>query len=270
MVKIQYLEKNRCYTNKTAIKPGYIIVHSTGSAIGTVEKLFKSWNSVLSSKACHGMVDDLDGLLTLPLTYKGWHVGSKGNGSTIGFEICEPANIAYADLAHTKVNTAKYNPKDKAILADFNKRYRNAVEMAAYMCKETGIPSENVISHAEAYKNGLATNHADIGHWFPLFGKSMDDFRDDVKKALEPVETEKSVTVSVPVLKKGAKRAEVRTVQRLLLVMGYRDQNGAVLAVDGSFGSKTEHAVRSFQKDSGLSVDASVGPATWKALLELS
>ena len=30
----------------------------------------------------------------------------------------------------------------------------------------------------------MASNHADVMHWFPKFGKSMDTFRTDVSKAM--------------------------------------------------------------------------------------
>lgn len=31
---------------------------------------------------------------------------------------------------------------------------------------------------------GIASNHADVMHWFPKFGKSMDIFRTEIKKLL--------------------------------------------------------------------------------------
>lgn len=33
---------------------------------------------------------------------------------------------------------------------------------------------------------GIASNHADVMHWFPKHGKSMDTFRVDVKSGLIP------------------------------------------------------------------------------------
>ena len=32
---------------------------------------------------------------------------------------------------------------------------------------------------------GIASNHADVGHWWPKHGKSMNDFRNDVKTYME-------------------------------------------------------------------------------------
>ena len=63
-----------------------------------------------------------------------------------------------------------------------------------------------------------------------------------------------------PVLKKGAKGADVKTLQTLLSNLGY------TLEIDGSFGKDTENKVRAFQRDRKLAVDGSVGPKTWAAL----
>ena len=77
-----------------------------------------------------------------------------------------------------------------------------------------------------------------------------------------------SVTITLDVCKRGSKGEQVKTIQRILYAMGYKDQNGKALAIDGDFGSKTEYALRSFQKSNSLVVDGSCGSATWTALLK--
>ena len=76
---------------------------------------------------------------------------------------------------------------------------------------------------------------------------------------------ESTVNIEMTVLKKGAKGEQVKTLQRLLLALGY-DLGG--YGADGSFGGATDRAVRAFQKDNGLAVDGSVGKATWTKLLK--
>ena len=39
-----------------------------------------------------------------------------------------------------------------------------------------------IIGHYEGHKRGIASNHGDPRHWFSKFGKSMDTFRQDVKR----------------------------------------------------------------------------------------
>lgn len=73
-----------------------------------------------------------------------------------------------------------------------------------------------------------------------------------------------TVNIEMTVLKKGAKGDEVKALQALLIGYGYSCGDSGV---DGSFGGATDRAVRAFQKDRGLEVDGSVGPATWTNLL---
>lgn len=88
----------------------------------------------------------------------------------------------------------------------------------------------------------------------------------------ESQEGVQTVNIELPVLREGSKGEEVKTVQRLLNEMNYRDQNGNRLEVDGSFGSKTDFAIRQFQNDyrgkyGRLTVDGVIGANTWEALL---
>ena len=61
-------------------------------------------------------------------------------------------------------------------------------------------------------------------------------------------------------LKHGSKGEEVKTLQNSLNKYGYG------LTVDGSFGAKTEAAVKDYQKKYGLSTDGIVGAKTWSKL----
>ena len=69
---------------------------------------------------------------------------------------------------------------------------------------------------------------------------------------------------SGPTLHPGATGTDVKRVQRLLVMIKLLDFEG----IDGSFGPKTEFAVRAFQRDNGLSADGIVGPGTWGAFPE--
>lgn len=183
MIEKKFLEKNACFISPIKISPEFIIVHSTGVGYKSKDTLFNSWNKP-DKLSVHGMVDDVGSYHTLPLDVLGWHVGKKGNAKTVGFEICEPKFIAYADKAHTKIDTVAYDPKSTDVRFDFEKRYQNAVQLAAYFCKNLRLSADRILSHREACARGIASNHADVEHWFPLFGVTMDDFRREVKKEL--------------------------------------------------------------------------------------
>jgi N-acetyl-anhydromuramyl-L-alanine amidase AmpD len=70
-----------------------------------------------------------------------------------------------------------------------------------------------------------------------------------------------TVTVTLPVLRKGSKGETVETLQRLL------NSYGSSLTLDGDFGANTDRALRAFQKAQKLTVDGICGKESWKRLL---
>lgn len=111
---------------------------------------------------------------TMPWDFRPWGCGSGSKGSCntgwIQFEICEDG-----------LNDADY----------FAKVYKEACELTAYLCrmfgidpkgtvKVNGVTVPTILCHADSHKLGLGSNHGDVLHWFPKFGKSMDSVRVDV------------------------------------------------------------------------------------------
>lgn len=68
---------------------------------------------------------------------------------------------------------------------------------------------------------------------------------------------EEDLSEYFPTLYKGKKGNSVRLLQTLLNV-----------DADGIFGNQTREAVKKYQRENGLDVDAYVGPLTWSALLD--
>ena len=184
------LTENDCYKAGRKIVPKGVMVHSTGANnpnlrryVGPDDGLLgqnpnsNHWNMSGVGACVHAFIGKMaDGSVatyqTLPWTARGWHcgTGSKGisaNNTHISFEICEDGlkDRDYFDLV-----------------------YREAVELTAYLCREYGLdPLEDgvVICHQEGARRGIASNHADVLHWFPMHGMTMDDFRADVAQEME-------------------------------------------------------------------------------------
>lgn len=76
---------------------------------------------------------------------------------------------------------------------------------------------------------------------------------------------ETKVKVELSELQKGANGYQVKTIQRILIALGY---NLGGYGVDGDFGDATDKAVRAFQKAKKLGVDGIVGANTWDKLLK--
>ena len=81
-------------------------------------------------------------------------------------------------------------------------------------------------------------------------------------KAMTETEDEEVITLHPDMLKRGSKGYQVRQVQRLLVCMGY-----SAGTADGIFGTRTEDALKDYQKDHGLTADGVCGQKTWEALL---
>ena len=183
----QFLTKNDCYRAGNTIRPKGVMVHSTGANNPKVcryvpgdDELGRNtgrnhWNQ--PGKFCvHAFIGKFaDGKVgtvqTLPWNRLAWHCGSgkKGsaNGTHISFEICEDG---LTDPAY------------------FQAVYQEAVELTAMLCREYGLdPLADgvVLCHAEGHKRGVASNHGDVLHWWPKFGKTMDNFRADVARTMK-------------------------------------------------------------------------------------
>lgn len=78
-----------------------------------------------------------------------------------------------------------------------------------------------------------------------------------------------SVTVSLPILKKGSKGSYVKLLQHLLTIHGCTDTKGKPLEIDGSFGSATRYALATFQSREGLTADCVCGAESWGALFKV-
>lgn len=121
--------------------------------------------------------------------YTGRIDGSFGPATKSATERCQ-FNLGLAtDGSVGKVTLAKAAEDPKSLMRypvealdkRFQVLYNRAVELTAKWCKEFKLdPMLQVIDHAEGYALGLASNHADTGHWFPQHGKNMDIFRKDV------------------------------------------------------------------------------------------
>lgn len=188
ILKRCYLTQNECYKYGRTITPKGVMVHSTGANNPNLRRYVapndgllgentggNHWNQYRpdgQQKCVHAFIGKLaDGTVatyqTLPWNMRGWHGGGSSNNCYIGFEICE-------DGLHDPVY--------------FNAVYKEAVELTAYLCKEYNLDpykDGTIICHCEGYKRGIASNHADVMHWFPIHGKSMDTFREDVIKEIK-------------------------------------------------------------------------------------
>ena len=258
------LTANDCYKAGRTITPKGVMVHSTGANNPAVARYVQpvdtqadaaslyavlgtnrnknDWNNPGLDVCVHAFVGKLaDGgvgsVQTLPWNHRGWHAGTgtsggSANNTHIAFEICEDG---LADTAY------------------FGKVYQEAVELTAMLCKQYNLnPLADgvVICHSEGYQRGVASNHADVMHWFPKHGKNMDTFRQDVSKAMggaaqvkpqaPATPTGKTYTVAKGDTLSGIAAQYGTTVDTLVELNGIQNPNlivvGQVLKLPGAAG----------------------------------
>ena len=198
-----FLSQSRWYNISSSMSIKGVLWHSTGannpnlkryvqpslkdtnrnnllSSIGTNANN-NHWNiySAKDSKGVNAFIGklangEISTIQTGPWNRRPWGCGSGSKGSCndgwIQFEICEDGL------------------SDKTY---FNKVYKEACELTAYLCKRYGLNPKGyssvgnvkvpvILCHADSYKLGLGSNHSDVLHWFKKFGKTMDNVRNDV------------------------------------------------------------------------------------------
>lgn len=165
-----YCTRNDCYVQGTRLEDvEYLIVHSPSvypaaiRAVSGSNNWYKRWNRPGVEKLVHGFIDDTGVYNFAPYTLACWQIGTSwGNKHCIGYELCE---------LETKT--------------EFGQVWNNAVSHYGALCKKYGLSADRVVGHYEAHEKGFASDHDDPAPYFRRFGKTMADFRRDVRKILD-------------------------------------------------------------------------------------
>lgn len=179
---------NPCYRNGSQMTPKGGMVHSVGVPQPDPLVFVKNWQSSNANTCVHAVVGkDAVAYQLLPWNIKAWHCGSgskgSGNNTLISLEMTEPATIKYTGGASWIELASGANTKAHVLAT-----YANAVQFFADICKKYGFNPEDsnvIMTHSEGYRKGIASNHGDVEHIWSKFGLTMDQFRQDIKKAVD-------------------------------------------------------------------------------------
>ena len=165
--------------------PRGVMIHSTGANNPNLRRYVQpddgtlgvnpngnDWNRPGLDVAVHAFIGltrsgEVAAYQILPWGYRAWHCGGSGNDTHLSIEICED------------------NLQDRGY---FDRVYRMAMELTAELCRRfrlDPLAPGVVVDHAEGAALGIASNHADVDHWWSRFGTSMDDFRAGVAQLLQ-------------------------------------------------------------------------------------
>ncbi len=224
---MKYSEKNKplvcmqtnstCYKNTYKMRVKGVLWHSTGANNPNLRRYVQpsggdknyselmallgrnvngnDWNHIYMDAGLNCWIGKLaDGSVTtvqtMPWDYAPWGCYQGWNGSCndgwIQFEICEDG---LSDRAY------------------FEKVYRESCEITAYLCKMFGIDPHGsikvgstavptILCHKDSYRLGMGSDHADVLHWFPKFGKDMAAARNDVAAILKREKEDDDMTAA--------------------------------------------------------------------------
>lgn len=260
------LTNSSCYRTGQKITVKGLMIHSIGTPQPDPMRFVIGWNQPGIYACVHAFIG-ADGKVyqTLPWNHRGWHGASGPNGSVnnthIGVEMTEPSTIVYIssstfrnlDAVRTKIH----------VMAT----YLTAVELFAKLCIDFNLdPLRNVISHAEGYRLGIASNHGDPEHLWRFYGLTMKDFRLAIKAKMESQVVKPTPTPAplgdYPVAYKGQEGENVKILQRNLVKIGVLRE----IDVDGLYGPITIKAVELFQKSRSIEEDGQAGAVTQSEL----
>ena len=118
------------------------------------------------------------------------------------------------------------------------------------------IGNSKVVESSPKWANGVQVTALTARNWLK-HGKLP-----WVEYSYSDKEVSDVVNIELSVIRKGSKGEQVKTLQRILNAFGDK------LEVDGSFGSLTQSALKSYQQKNNLQVDGICGVKSWESLLK--
>lgn len=256
-IKVDLAHKSNYGSSRDTSKIKYLVIHYTANDGDTDENNGNYFENNIVKSSAHYFVDDDSVTQSVPDNYIAWHCGANTykhqycrNSNSIGIEICDD------------IKNGIVYPSAKTI--------ENVLELVEYLMKKYNVPKDNVIRHYDV------TGKLCPAYWCGTTEKNnkwKTEFWNKIGGAItftpntttKPTETKggNTVDITLTILKTGSKGQSVKALQTLLNGYGYNCGT-----VDGDFGTKTNTAVKAFQKAKGLTADGIVGQNTWNKLLK--
>lgn len=247
MLQIQRMISKYNNSSRNGQKIKYLVFHYTGNKGDTAENNAEHFNKGDQGASAHYFVSDEQIYQVVEDDRAAWSVGD-GNGK-YGITNSNSINIEMCCWIDGTVSEKTEN---------------NALELGKYLMKKHGISIENVVRHYDASRkicpNWSANNWS---RWIEFKNKLVD--KDNESKPVNnPVKGESKLlsVMKNKVVRLNSNGAHVYALQGLLTSLGYN-----VNGIDGNCGYGCVKAIKAYQKDNGLAIDGSFGPASWECLL---
>lgn len=221
---------NLNYSKGVKITPKYIVIHETDNERPGADAMahYQYWNTnTAAQSSTHFVVDDKMVVQLLEVNEKAWHVGDNKN---------------YSDITNNNSIGIEICVNSDGV---FSKAYENCIELVKILMKQTNIPLDRVVRHYDASGKNCPRNIIKYNMWGELKSKIGGNNMADVQEAKKFLGN------------------RTKELQEKLVKVGYDiGKNGA----DGIFGQDTLNALKSYQKNNGLTPDGLAGLATFKKI----
>lgn len=207
---------------------------------------------ICSTAIAQAIIEGAAGTSLLAKNYHnhfGLKCGSKWKGASVNMKTKEEYTVG--TLTTIKDNFRAYTDDVEGV-----KGYYDFINTSRYANLKT---ASSPLEYAQMLKaDGYATSSTYVTTLVSTVNKY------DLQKWDEILNTSTTPQTTKPTLKKGSRNEAVKTWQLFLNIHGYSCGD-----VDGIFGSKTETAVKAWQKHHGLVADGIIGPKTWAAMQDI-
>lgn len=293
------------YNQMTNKKNEFIVIHYVG-AVSTAKNNADYFQDVDRGASAHYFVDENDIYRVVKDSDKAWHVGGADkyynnctNSNSIGIEMCCYMNGDKLDIKEEVVNKTieltkelmkKYNIPPENVVRHYDVTHKicpapfldDEARWIAFKGKLGKSQEKNSVIQEEnvnTYTKKIAKIQETLNNRYRLNIAVDNIYGKETKKAMiKGLQTElnKQFNKGIAVdgifgnetynacinVRKGAEGNITYIIQAMLICCKFD------IEADGIFGSKTQTAVRSFQKQNGLSVDGIVGKNTFQKMFK--
>lgn len=202
-----------------------------------------------------------------------WTIGYGHTGTYNGKAVCsgmtitktEATKLLASDLASFESAVTSY------VTVTLNQNQFDALVSFAFNCGKSALKGSTLLKKLNAGDYAAAAEQFLVWNKITVNGVKQESAgltrRRKAERELFLTGSSTATTTTteeahdMDTLRNGDNGQQVTVLQKLL------NQLGASLSEDGIFGSKTETAVKNYQKDKSLSQDGICGPKTWAKLL---
>lgn len=242
----EYISNNNSYPNQ---KASYIVIHNTDNySAGADAKAHAraQHDGNFNGMSAHIYVDDKSAYQAMPFDRGAWHVGvnyggrlfgTVNNRNSIGIEMCVQAGFGY------------------------EKAFQNTIAICMQIMSSLGISPDHVVQHFDVCAKNCPSEIRARNDW-KRFKQAIEKNAEN-SSATNPTVSGKTkadltgeISIRFPEISRGCTGTAVSMLQSFLEV-----------DADGIWGADTDHAFKSFQKNTNQLQDGICGKNGWTAIV---